>query len=160
MCWHSLVIIVCLYLRHVSSRAYETVRSFGCIQLPSQRTLRNYTHYVSASTGFSTEVENQFASAMNIDTCAELEKYVILIVDEMYIRRTWFSVKTVELLLDCESGRSKPVASISEDTRELFINFCCPIGKDNACYDGLWTLFRSGIPLCTVSMQQQHEIYT
>ena len=35
MRWHPLIIKWCLYLRHVSGRAYETMRSSGCIHLPS-----------------------------------------------------------------------------------------------------------------------------
>jgi len=37
--WHPLVIKWCLYLRHLSSKGYETLRQSGCIKLPSQRTL-------------------------------------------------------------------------------------------------------------------------
>ena len=40
-----------------SSGAYETLRSSGCLHLPSQRTLRDYTHYVKAAAGFSHEVD-------------------------------------------------------------------------------------------------------
>ena len=86
MRWHPLIIKWCLYLRHVSGRAYETMRSSGCIHLPSQRTLRDYTHYVSASTGFSNEVDQQLASAANVECCTECEKYVAIIFDEMYIK--------------------------------------------------------------------------
>ena len=31
MCWHPLMIKWCLYLRHQSSKAYETLRESGCI---------------------------------------------------------------------------------------------------------------------------------
>ena len=40
MGWHPLIIKWCLYLRHLSGKAYETTRSSGCIKLLSQRTLR------------------------------------------------------------------------------------------------------------------------
>ena len=36
MRWHPLFIKWCLYLRYISARAYETLRSSGCIYLPSQ----------------------------------------------------------------------------------------------------------------------------
>ncbi len=35
---------------HQSSRAYELLRSPGCILLPSQHTLRDYTHHFSETT--------------------------------------------------------------------------------------------------------------
>lgn len=44
--WDPLMIKWCIYLRHKSSGAYEHIRQSGCIALPSQRTLRDYTHYV------------------------------------------------------------------------------------------------------------------
>lgn len=37
-------------------RAYEMLRDSGCIKLPTQRTLHDYMYYVSASTGFSSDV--------------------------------------------------------------------------------------------------------
>lgn len=53
MRWHPSMIKWCLYLRHHSSGAYELLRDSGCVMLPSQRTLRDYTYHVKAATGFS-----------------------------------------------------------------------------------------------------------
>lgn len=86
MRWHPLFIKWCLYLRHVSGRAYETLRSSGCIRLPSQRTLRDYTHYTKASAGFSDDIDRQLAHAANVEHCPERDKYVAIIFDEMYIK--------------------------------------------------------------------------
>ena len=49
MRWDPLMIRWCLYLRHVSSSAYETVRETGIVKLPSQRTLRDYTYTAKAA---------------------------------------------------------------------------------------------------------------
>ena len=38
--WHPLIIKWCLYLHHISSKAYETIRNSGIITLPLSRTLR------------------------------------------------------------------------------------------------------------------------
>ena len=38
----------CLYLRHQSNKAYDALRETG-IALPSQRTLRDYTHSCNGS---------------------------------------------------------------------------------------------------------------
>lgn len=58
MRWHSLMVTLCIiYLRHQSQGAYETLR--GCVSLPSQRTLRDYTHHIKAEPGFSTKVDDQ-----------------------------------------------------------------------------------------------------
>ena len=57
MCWHPLMIQFCLHLQHMSSGAYEVLRDSGVIKLPSQHTLRDYTHYAKAQVGFSSEVD-------------------------------------------------------------------------------------------------------
>jgi hypothetical protein len=53
MRWDPLMIRWCLYLRHLSSGAYNLLRESGVVSLPSQRTLRDYTYYTSQCTGFS-----------------------------------------------------------------------------------------------------------
>ena len=57
MHWHPIMVKWCLYLRHHSSSAYESLRQSGCLLLPSQRTLRDYTHYANTTIGFSDEVD-------------------------------------------------------------------------------------------------------
>lgn len=51
MKWEAAMIRWCLYLRHLSSSAYELLRNSGVLKLPSQRTLRDYTYYTDAATG-------------------------------------------------------------------------------------------------------------
>ena len=84
--WHPLMIKFCLYLRHQSDKAYETLRESGCIRLPSQRTLRDYSHAVKAEPGFSPEVDHQLMVAANVIKSEEWEKLVIILLDEMYIK--------------------------------------------------------------------------
>lgn len=79
--WHPMMIRWCLYLRHQSNKAYDVLRDSG-IALPSQRTLRDYTHCFF----FSKDVDQQLVLASRILTCEEWEKYVVVLVDEMYIR--------------------------------------------------------------------------
>ena len=55
----------CLYLRHRSSGAYETLRRSGVLNLPSQRTLCDYTHYVSTQIGFSGAVDMKLLRVAN-----------------------------------------------------------------------------------------------
>ena len=70
---------------HRSSGAYEALRSSGCLWLQSQWTFRDCTHYVQASTGFSTEVDRMLMQAAAVDICPEREKCTILLLDEMHI---------------------------------------------------------------------------
>ena len=85
--WHPLMIMFCLYFRHQSGKAYETLRESDCIQLPSQRTLRDYSHAVKAEPGFSPEVDHQLIVAANMIKSEEWEKLVIILLDEMYIKK-------------------------------------------------------------------------
>ena len=85
MRWHPLMIKWCLYLRHQSSKAYETLRESGCIHLPSQRTLRDYTHCVQSGAGFSAEVDRQLLQAANFRSCPEWHKLVVLLLDDMHV---------------------------------------------------------------------------
>lgn len=75
------------YFCYRSGGAYELLRSSGCVKLPSQRTLRDYTHYVQAGNGFSNGVDQMVANAAKIGSCPEREKHVILLLDEMHIRQ-------------------------------------------------------------------------
>ena len=78
MRWHPAMLKWCLYLHHQSSRAYE--RS-GCIRLPSQRLLRDYTYQLASSPGFSTEIDQQLMEDANIATLENFQKHVCLIRD-------------------------------------------------------------------------------
>lgn len=86
MRWHPVIVKWCLYLRHQSRSAYETLRSSGCLSLPSQHTLRDYTHYVSATIEFSDEVDKQLMSIADMSNLQEYQKAVAVIMDEMHIR--------------------------------------------------------------------------
>lgn len=84
MKWHPLFIKWCLYLRHISGKSYEMLRQSGCIQLPSQRTLRDYTHYIKATIGFSPAVDHHLVDVA--DLSQDLHKYVTLIMDEVHVK--------------------------------------------------------------------------
>ena len=85
MRWHPLLIKWAVYLHYHSSGAYDTLRSSGIIQLPSQRTLRDYTHHFKAKVGFSAEVEQQLVSHPDVRDAEEWKRHVILVLDEMHI---------------------------------------------------------------------------
>ena len=102
MRWHPLMIRWCCRydisksVTHVcnscrSSGAYEALRDSGCLKLPSQRTLHDYTHYTEAKCGFSVGVDIMLQKAAKIESCPEQEKCTILLLDEMYIREEIFN---------------------------------------------------------------------
>ena len=86
MRWHPLMIKWCIHLRHHSSGCYEALRKSGCLSLPSQRTLRDYTHIVAAGSAFSVGVDQQLIDAAEIRTCPDWKKCVVVLLDEMHIR--------------------------------------------------------------------------
>ena len=86
MKWHPLMIRWCIYLRHLSGRAYESLRDSNVIKLPSQRTLRDYTFYTTAKPGFSASVDQQLLDCAQVESCPRRDLYVILMMDEMHIR--------------------------------------------------------------------------
>ena len=85
MKWHPLIIKWCLYLRHLSGKAYELLHKTGAVSLPSQRTLRDYTHYVSTMIGFSAEIDKQLLDLVSFDK--EYNRYVSLVMDEVHIKK-------------------------------------------------------------------------
>ena len=89
-----------------SSGAYEALRSSGCLQLPSQRTLRDYTHYVEAHTGFSDAVDRMLMNTAKVGSCSEREKCVLLLLDEMHIRE--------DLVFDKHTGNMVGFAHLGE----------------------------------------------
>ena len=72
------------------------MRNTGCIHLPSQRTLRDYTYYVKARNGFSSDVDRMLMKAANIESCPTRDKHVLLLLDEMHIKE--------DLVFDKHSG--------------------------------------------------------
>lgn len=88
-----------------SSSAYETLKQSGCIKLPSQRTLRDYTHYIKARTGFSSEVDEMLVHEATLLSCAERDKCVIMLLDEMHVRKEIVYDKyTGEMIGFCDLG--------------------------------------------------------
>ena len=75
----------CIYLRHLSQSAYETLRQSHCLQLPSQRTLRDYTHHIKPSSGYCWRWALSYTSCV-ISRCSInllLPKYLLEI--QMYL---------------------------------------------------------------------------
>ena len=86
MKWHPLMIKWCLHIRHISSGGYEALWKSGCLSLPSQCTLRDYTHYAAVTSGFSMDVDRQLIDAAQIGSCDERKKCVVLLMDEVHIK--------------------------------------------------------------------------
>lgn len=86
MRWHPAMIRWCLYLHHRSSGCYSTLRNSGVITLPSERTLSDYRHHSSSTSGFSYSTDMQLLDLLKSQEPSELAKYVTVVLDEMYVR--------------------------------------------------------------------------
>lgn len=62
------------------------LRSSGVLTLPCQRTLRDYTYHTRSVPGFSGDVDRDLIDTASLQSCAERERHVIIILDEMHVR--------------------------------------------------------------------------
>lgn len=86
--WHPLIIKWCrLNLKLISSAAYHSVRTSGFLQLPSERTLRDYTHYFKSQPGFQPGLNQQLQKEAAIESFQESRRYVAILIDEMKIKQ-------------------------------------------------------------------------
>ena len=92
----------CVYLCHLSSSLYEALRQSGCVTLPSQRTLRDYTHFACAQPGFSVDTDQQLLEAMEVQAdLSRVEEASGSLMDEMHIKADLVHDKfTGELLIE------------------------------------------------------------
>ena len=88
MRWHPLIVKWALLIKSQSSKAYQSMRDLGFVNLPSERTLYDYSHCVPSKMGFIPEV-----AKMLIKECKEKglyneehTKYVGLLQDEIKIK--------------------------------------------------------------------------
>ena len=82
--WHPMMIKWCLHLKMLSSAAYRAMRK--SILLPSERTLRDYTHLVKGSTGIQPEVNSLLRKEAKVPLLEDWQKYVCVTFDEMKIK--------------------------------------------------------------------------
>ena len=88
MKWHPMMIRWCLNLKLLSSSCYHSLRTAGFVKLPSERTLRDYTHYVKARSGFQKDVEEDVVKEAKLDELPEWKRHIVLIMDEMKIKES------------------------------------------------------------------------
>ena len=65
----------------MSAGGYRLLHESGTIKLPSEQTLRDYTHIVQPATGFQEGVPEQLAEHARLDSLLEWGKYVVLTFD-------------------------------------------------------------------------------
>lgn len=86
MKWHPQMIRWCLHLKLSSGGAYRSLRESGVLQLPSERTLRDYTHHITPSSGFQKEVFEMLVAQANLKELKDWETFIALSFDEMKLK--------------------------------------------------------------------------
>ena len=59
----------------MSPKAYEIMRESG-IQLPTRRTLNDYTHWVSAKPGFQNEIDDMLVREAHLEKLEDCKRHV------------------------------------------------------------------------------------
>ena len=86
MLWHPCMIRWCLNLKLLSSAAYHSLRTSGFIKLPSERTLRDYTHFIKSKSGFNSALDQFLADESQVEDLPEWKRHFVLVFDEMKIK--------------------------------------------------------------------------
>ena len=86
MQWHPCMIRWCLNLKLLSSAAYHSLCTSGFLKLPSERTLRDYTHFIKSKAGFNSELDQLLADESQVSTLPEWKRHVVLVLDEMKVK--------------------------------------------------------------------------
>lgn len=70
-------------LKLLSSAAYHSLRTSGFMKLPSERTLRDYTHFFKSTTGFQGDVDAMLKRELRLEELdsSDANRYVIATAD-------------------------------------------------------------------------------
>ena len=89
-----MLIRFCRSLWSKSSSAYEELRNFNVLVLPSSRTLRDYKNFTQSKTGFAKEILNDLTGLSS--NFIGNQRYIAIVIDEMKIK--------INLVFDKHSG--------------------------------------------------------
>ena len=95
-----MIIKWCLSIKLRSSSSYNALSNSGVLVLPSDRTLRDYTHFVKAQAGFSPEMGKQLQRKAKFDSIPLYHRNFCLVFDEVRPQKTYCTTKTLATSLD------------------------------------------------------------
>ncbi len=125
MKWHPLVIRFALNLNYMSTSAYRAVRQSGIINLPSERTISDFSHWASAQSGVQVELIERFKHMLESDVSSPAQHQCALSMDEMKIKSGLvFSKRTGSLVgfVDLGCANRDMERLLVEDTRDSTTN--------------------------------------
>ena len=79
--WHPCMVQWCLNLKLMSSSAYHSLRTSGFVQLSSERTLRDYTHFIKSKSGFYSDLDNYLVAEADLRNLPEWKQYIIIVLN-------------------------------------------------------------------------------
>lgn len=85
MKWHPFTLRFALNLKYLSTSAYRALSKSGIIHLPSERTLRDYTHWAKPHSGVSIEFIEELKRLLGDVSCGQ--HHCGLLMDEMKIKK-------------------------------------------------------------------------
>ena len=74
-----------LNLKLLSSSAYHSLHTSGFIKLPSERTLRDYTHFIQSKTGFYTELDKYLIDEAKLSELPDWKHFIVIALDEIKV---------------------------------------------------------------------------
>ena len=118
--WHPMIIKWCLNLKFLSSRAYGALQSV--LTLPSERTLRDYSHWIDSSPDLHADVDKQLMEEARVRTCPDFLKYVCLMLDEVGIKE--------DLVYDKHTSQIIGFINLGDINNQLFRFQCSHTASD------------------------------
>ena len=100
-------------LKLASSAAYRTLKDTGFIVLPSDRTLRDYTHVFEACVGIQAEVTDQLVDEAKLDSLEDFQKCICVVFDEVKVKEG--------LVFDKHSGEIIGFTDLGEANNDIEI---------------------------------------
>ena len=86
MRWHPTMIRMCLNIKLLSTSAYHALRTSGFVKLPSERTLRDYTHYFKNASGFLDDVDEMLCKEARLADIPDWKKFITIVIDEIKVK--------------------------------------------------------------------------
>lgn len=154
--WHPAIIKWCLHLKFISSGAYHALQETGIITLRSERTLRDYTHWMPAKVGFMPEVDTQLVKEANISE--EKDRYVVLCWDEVKIKENLvFDKHTCELVGFTNLGDiNNHLDRVQEQCESEQSSHGHANVATHVIVHGQWHVYELRVPICSLCNQRSN----
>ena len=122
--YHPMIIRFCLSLASKSKSAYEELRNSNILRLPSTRTLFDYKNLIKPGTGFRKEMIDNLCEITK--DYSNVERYIVLLIDEMKIRSNLvFNKYAEELNGFLDLGEPQINYNMLEDESKLATYMLC-----------------------------------